>query len=216
MQCENTEKHGFDSSAFGNRSKTPQSGLGRVFRPPCRTRKLASTFLRRFSSFAFLAHLPRSRVLRSARRRRRGAYLPGRRASLLGGHGVGAAMDRARVASAAEASRARIEEDLGAGESVSERVGRVFAGYRCGTMTVRLERRARAKGFRNAHSVFAHAESADAMGVRFAKRDHDACRAASRFESVSRHRCRLFLFSRRAAFHRRRPRASRSRDKTRI
>jgi hypothetical protein len=56
----------------------------------------------------------------------------------------GAAMDRARVASAAEASRARIEEDLGAGESVSERVGRVFAGYRCGTMTVRLERRARA------------------------------------------------------------------------
>ena len=51
----------------------------------------------------------------------------------------GAAMDRARVASAAEASRARIEEDLGAGESVSERVGRVFAGYRCGTMTVRLD-----------------------------------------------------------------------------
>jgi hypothetical protein len=48
-------------------------------------------------------------------------------------------MDRARVASAAEASRARIEEDLGAGESVSERVGRVFAGYRCGTMTVRLD-----------------------------------------------------------------------------
>lgn len=65
-------------------------------------------------------------------------------------------MDRARVASAAEASRARIEEDLGAGESVSERVGRVFAGYRCGTMTVRLERRARAKGFRNARDVFAH------------------------------------------------------------
>ena len=50
------------------------------------------------------------------------------------------------------------------------------------------------------------------MGVRFAKRDHDARRAASRFESVSRHRCRLFLFSRRAAFHRRRRRASRSRD----
>ena len=37
------------------------------------------------------------------------------------------------------------------------------------------------------------------MGVRFAKRDHDARRAASRFESVSRHRCRLFLFSRQKA-----------------
>jgi hypothetical protein len=37
----------------------------------------------------------------------------------------------------AESSRAAEEDLLGAGESVSERVGNVFTGYTCGTMTVR-------------------------------------------------------------------------------
>jgi hypothetical protein len=43
--------------------------------------------------------------------------------------------DAARAA--AVAAHRATEEDLGAGESVSERVGKVFAGYSCSTMTVR-------------------------------------------------------------------------------
>jgi len=133
-------------SVFGN------SFLGRLrgfsVRPP--GPGVIDAVFFRFSSWHTYLLSAEIAPLRSARRQAPRGYPPGRRASPLGAHGVGAAMDRARVASAAEASRARIEEDLGAGESVSERVGRVFAGYRCGTMTVRLERRARAKGPRNA------------------------------------------------------------------
>ena len=110
-------------------------------------------------------------------------YLPGRRAPLLGGHGVGATMDRARVASAAEASRARIEEDLGAGESVSERVGRVFAGYRCGTMTVRFERRARTRASDETRATFS--PTAPTRRRRSPPRDPSfASHARARFRTV--------------------------------
>ena len=94
---------------------------------------------------------------------------------------VDSAMDRARVASAAEASRARIEEDLGAGESVSERVGRVFAGYRCGTMTVRFERHARARASTKRARRSVPPTARTRGGPRRATR---ASRALTRFESV--------------------------------
>lgn len=44
------------------------------------------------------------------------------------------------AALAAAMKRAREEAELGGAESVSERVGEVFAGYQCSTLDVRLPR----------------------------------------------------------------------------
>ena len=44
------------------------------------------------------------------------------------------------AALAAAMKRAREEAELGGAESVSERVGEVFAGYHCSTLDVRLPR----------------------------------------------------------------------------
>ena len=44
------------------------------------------------------------------------------------------------AALAAAIKRAREEAELGGAESVSERVGEVFAGYHCSTLDVRLPR----------------------------------------------------------------------------
>ena len=46
-------------------------------------------------------------------------------------------LTRAKLAAA---KRAREEAELGGAESVSERVGEVFAGYQCNTLDVRLPR----------------------------------------------------------------------------
>ena len=43
-------------------------------------------------------------------------------------------------AALAAMKRAREEAELGGAESVSERVGEVFAGYHCSTLDVRLPR----------------------------------------------------------------------------